>query len=93
MEIQALLNASKCVIARNVTEIVQAAKVHWNPVSSHLALVYGYKLAPSEDDLERQELAITELLAEFSDIITAECSWSISDSEVPNDGMLIYRRS
>ena len=92
MEHQALLNASEHVVARNITPNVNMARVHWNAGTSHLTLVFACDSLPSEDDLEWQELAMTELLAEFPEIVTCECLSPVSNSG-ESDGLVVYSRT
>ena len=93
MKSEVLLNASAYIVARNVTENVCAAAINWVPTTSHLALVYEFSSVPSEDDLEHQELALTEVLAEFNDIATAECLSCVLHVCMPETGVTVYSRS
>ena len=93
LEQQALMSASEHIVARNVTDNVSMVRLRWNEATSHLALVFAYSSAPSEDDLEWQELSMTELLAEFPDIVTAEFSSSVSNSPESEAGLVVYCRS
>jgi hypothetical protein len=66
--------------------------VSWQKTSLHFELVYLFDAEPSEKDLEEQELAMTELLAEFSDIATAKCIACVSGSRMFNEHVLVYDR-
>ena len=93
MKSETLFNASAYIVARNVSENVCTAAINWISTTSHLALVYEFSSVPSENDLEHQELALTEILAEFSDIATAECLSSVLDIGMPVTGVTVYSRS
>lgn len=71
---------------------VNMARVHWNAGTSHLTLVFACDSLPSEDDLEWQELAMTELLAEFPEIVTCECLSPVSNSR-ESDGLVVYSKT
>jgi len=68
MKGESLLWAAKVIVARNLNEKVIAATIGWNEEASNLMLTYYVDGAASEDEQELCELALTELLAEFSDV-------------------------
>ena len=93
MENQALLTAAAHIVARNMTPNINMARVYWSAETSHLKLAFAYDSAPSEDDLEWQELAMTELVAEFPEIVTGECLSPVSNGCESEAGLVVYSKT
>jgi len=90
-----LLWASRSMVSRNVGSHVLAATVFWSDESSTLELTYYMDRLPADDGAEQCELALTELIAEFSDIASAiaKCAHLPEGGVVNNIEGLVYSRS
>jgi len=69
-----LLMAARVIVARNVTPQVRFAAVTWLASDSKLLLYYYTHQQPTEQDIEEAEIAMTELIAEFPDVLDCETS-------------------
>jgi hypothetical protein len=81
----------KAFVSIYATPNVHAAMVDWNEKTAHLQLCHIFYKEPSEDDLELQELTITELIAQFPDIVTAECLTLLSNEFDVAGRLIVYR--
>jgi hypothetical protein len=72
MDDRSLFLAAQLVVRRNLTEQVAAATVLWRPETRELVLHYYCDAPYGEDEEEECELSMTELIAEFSDILLAQ---------------------
>ena len=77
MEQAHLFNAAGAIVRNNLSANVKAVAVEWSGENAELKLLYYFDVAPTEDDLELQELSMCELIAEFSDIRTSKCHASV----------------
>ena len=96
MKNEALLWAAKTITLRNLTEKTVAATVTWSAMNSKLIVTYYVDGAISDDEEELCELTLTELLAEFSDVIHADsCCINAHDklSELPYLEGLVFQRN
>ena len=82
MNIERLLFISRMFVARNVTEHVVKATISWDDIEARLSLVYYFDHPPNDDDEELCEIALTELLAEFSEIRSA----ATQSCQIANNG-------
>jgi hypothetical protein len=73
MNSTALQLAAEVIVRRNITSNISRAAVFWDSGRSHLRLTYFCNTIPTEEDREWQELSMCELLAEFPEVVTAEC--------------------
>lgn len=94
MNNQELLLASKVAVSRNVNDHVIAATVSWDSNLSKLVLSYYLDRDPMEDDEEQCELALGDLIAEFSEIVTAAKRCVILHSVESVTGLqgIVYRK-
>lgn len=67
-----LMNASRLIAKTNLTEKVCAVRVTWDSDASKLAVAYYVDGPPSEDEEAECELTMGELLAQFTDVVTAD---------------------
>ena len=65
--------------------------VDWDENIAHLQLFHIFYKEPSEADLELQELTMTELIAQFPDIVTAECITLLFDKFEVGGCLIVYR--
>ena len=72
MDDRSLFLAAQGIIRRNLTEQVAAATVLWHPETRELILHYYCDVPYGESEEELCELSLTELLAEFPDILLAQ---------------------
>jgi hypothetical protein len=92
MDQVALYHASKNIISRNVTSQVRAVMVDWHQVTSHLELFYIFDEEPAEVDRELQEVALSELRNEFSEIASAECLVPSQDGFDEGERLVVFDR-
>lgn len=94
MDSKELLLASGSIIARNIDSHVLAVTVALDSSSSKLTLAYYLDRYPVDDDKELCELALTELIAEFSEIASAasECLFLRDSNEANLLEGLVYVR-
>jgi len=86
--------ASKVAITRNISAHTVAATVTWNDDSRRLVLTYYLDQEATEEDEEQCELALGDLLAEFSEIVSAEgnCLRLQAGNDPNNLNGLMYMR-
>ncbi|GAB2469062.1 hypothetical protein GCM10027082_20720 [Comamonas humi] len=72
MKPEHLINAATSIVERNRSPNLIEARVAWDGSTGVLSLAYVTRKEPSDDDEELCELSMTELLAEFPDVVTAE---------------------
>jgi hypothetical protein len=80
MDISLLGSVATHIVNRNATEALVSATVSWSSSSQHLSLCARYSKAPTDADLELQELSMCELLAEFSEVLTADCTNEVAEA-------------
>lgn len=64
--------SARYIVKRNLTSNVEAAPIQWDTALGKLDLTYYTSAAPSAEDEEWCEIAMTELIAEFPDIRAAD---------------------
>jgi hypothetical protein len=67
-----LLNAARVAVGRNKPPSLISAFVHWEPLSARITLIYLTRSPPDTEIRETCELALADLIAEFSDIELAD---------------------
>ncbi len=68
----ALQHAATFIAKGNLTPRVFSVRVDWNESQLHLLVQYFVLGEPGDDERELCELTLTELIAQFPDIQTAE---------------------
>lgn len=95
MKTETLQWAAKTIAARNLTEKTVAVTTTWDNKNSRLVVTYYFDGKVTDDDEEISELALTELLAEFPDVVLAESHCIDAHdkmSEIALLGDLVYCR-
>jgi len=89
-----LLLTSKIVVARNINDNVIAARVMWKQESRFLELTYYLNQEPTDTEEDHCELAVGELIGEFNEIISANCScvYLRDDSKIDHMEGLVFRK-
>ncbi len=64
--------SARYIVKRNLSSNIEAAAIQWDAVEGRLDLTYYTSAAPSDEDEESCEIAMTELIAEFPDIRAAD---------------------
>lgn len=94
MNPQALRNAATAIVAQNLTENVVAATVAWDERVQLLELKYFFVGTISDDDRESCELCMTELIAEFPEVLSCETACLDEDLLSGNQrGEVVFRRA
>ncbi len=94
MNIERLFFISRMFVARNVNKHVLKATISWDDNEARLCLVYYFDHPPNDDDEELCETALTELLAEFSEIRSAatQLFQASNDGEAASLEGVVYSR-
>nr|CAS02529.1 putative integron gene cassette protein [uncultured bacterium] len=74
MKEEDLLRASRVIVARNVTPQICLAAIAWHSSDGKLSLYYYTHQEPTDQDTGQVEITMTELLAEFPDVLKCETS-------------------
>jgi hypothetical protein len=95
MNIDDLMLASAPITSRNVDEHVLAAAVQWNADLSDFTLTYYLDRRPTEDDKQQCDLALAEIIAEFSEInrASAVCIHLQKENSVGELAGVVYQRA
>ena len=93
---EALLDVSaRYIVQRNLSSNVEAATIRWGANEGRLDLTYYTSVAPSGEDEEWCEIAMTELIAAFPDIRVADTHLVKLGPEGPSvmeDARLVFRK-
>lgn len=92
MNIQELVSASTAISKTNVNENVIAVGVAWDENTHKMSVNYYVDGLLSDEERELCDLTVTELLAEFSDIRSADSQCLNSRDGIKQQDTLVYRR-
>ncbi len=87
--------SARYIVRRNLSGNVEAATIQWDAAEGRLERTYYTELAPSDDDEEWCEVAMTELIAAFPDIRTADTHLvrlGADDPGTRGDERLVFRK-
>ncbi|ULU23191.1 hypothetical protein [Dyella terrae] len=93
---EALLEESaRYIVKRNISSNVEAATIQWDAAEGKLDLTYYTLLTPLDEDEEWCEIAMTELIAAFPDVRSADThlvKLGSNDSGRSDDERLVFRK-
>lgn len=76
MNIQDLHTASKAIVLRNAGQHMIGATISWDAKNLKATISYYFDRLPTDEDKESGELALAELIAEFSDIALGDSEYT-----------------